>query len=146
MGFRHRLALFLIVTLAAVQVLTALVAYSYLRHSLVEKAKVELTAATGVFLRQLGVLSERAADDVEVLSLDYALRQAIAQHDYQTELSALRNHGRRIGATRMILVGLDGAIAADTGAPMSAGRPFAYADLMDDSAVAGERTALATLN
>src|ERR1700761_7560482 len=115
MTFRQRLALFLVVTLAAVQVLTALVAYSYLRHSLVEKEKAELAAATQVFLRQLRVLSERVGDDVEVLSLDYALRQAIAQHDYGTELSALRNHGHRVGATRMMLVGLDGLITADTG-------------------------------
>jgi signal transduction histidine kinase len=145
MGFRHRLALFLVVTLAVVQVLTALVAYSYLRHSLVEKEKRELAAATGVFLRQLGILSERVGDDVEVLSLDYALRQAIARKDYETELSALRNHGHRVGATRMMLVGLDGAITADTGAETDIGHAFAYSDLLDESAVSGERTALATL-
>ena len=145
MTFRQRLALFLVVTLAAVQVLTALVAYSYLRHSLVEKEKTELAAATQVFLRQLRVLSERVGDDVEVLSLDYALRQAIAQRDYGTELSALRNHGHRVGATRMMLVGMDGAIAADTGAPGVSGKGFAHAELLDDAAASGERTALATL-
>ena len=145
MSFRHRLALFLVVTLAAVQVLTALAAYSFLRHSLVDKEKTELAGATNVFLRQLSVLSDRVGDDVHVLSLDFALRQSIAQHDYGTELSALRNHGRRIGATRMMLVGLDGTISADTGAAGDAGRAFAYSDLLDDSASSGERTALATL-
>ncbi|MBV9991731.1 MAG: HAMP domain-containing histidine kinase [Alphaproteobacteria bacterium] len=144
MGFRHRLALFLVVALAAVQILTGFAAYSYLRHSLVEKEKVELGQATQVFLRQLSVLSERVGDDVQVLSLDYALRQAIAQHDYDTELSALRNHGHRVGATRMMLVGLDGAIAADTGAVQAPGKAFAYSELLDDSN--GERTALATLD
>ena len=146
MGFRHRLALFLVVTLAAVQVLTGLVAYSYLRHSLVDEAKHELTAATGVFLRQLDLLSERVADDVHVLSLDFALRQAIAQRDYQTEISALRNHGKRVGATRMMLVSLDGTIAADTGAAGVSGRAFANPDLLQDSAATGERTALTTLH
>jgi signal transduction histidine kinase len=145
MSFRYRLALFLVVTLAAVQLLTAFVAYGYLRHSLVEKAKSELTAATGVFLRQLSVMSEQVADDVEVLSLDYALRQAIAQHDHDTELSVLRNHGRRVGATRMMLVGLDGTISADTGAPRVSGKAFTYSDLLDDASASGERTALATL-
>ncbi len=146
MGFRHRLALFLVVTLAAVQILTALVAYTYLRHSLVEKAKADLSAATGVFTRQLGILSERVADDVEVLSLDYALRQAIAQSDHGTELSALRNHGRRVGATRMMLIGLDGTISADTGAPNVYGGPFAFSGLLDESAMSGERTAMETLH
>ena len=145
MSFRHRLALFLVVTLAAVQVLTALAAYSFLRHSLVDKEKAELAGATDVFLRQLGLLSDRVGDDVHVLSLDFALRQAIAQHDYGTELSALRNHGRRIGATRMMLVGLDGTISADTGAASDTGHAFVYSDLLDDSASSGERTALATL-
>src|SRR5215467_9189107 len=135
MGFRHRLALFLIVTLAAVQLLTAMVAYSYLRNSLLEQARSELSTATAVFQRQLGLLSERVADDVQVLSLDYALRQAIAQQDYDTELSALRNHGRRVGATRMMLVGLDGKINADTGAPGVPSRRFVYADLLDNSSV-----------
>ena len=145
MSFRHRLALFLVVTLAAVQVLTAVVAYSFLRHSLMDKEKAELAAATNVFLRQLNVLSDRVGDDVQVLSLDFALRQAIAQHDYGTELSALRNHGHRIGATRMMLVGLDGTISADTGAAGDTGHAFAYSDLLDESASSGERTALATL-
>ncbi len=145
MGFRHRLALFLVVTLAAVQLLTALVAYSYLRNSLLDQARGELTTATDVFQRQLGLLSERVSDDVQVLSLDYALRQAIAQQDHDTELSALRNHGRRVGATRMMLVGLDGKISADTGAPGILGNPFVYTDLLDDSSATGERTALATL-
>jgi signal transduction histidine kinase len=146
MGFRHRLALFLVVTLAAVQVLTALVAYTYLRASLVEKAKTELTTATRVFQRQLNVLSERVADDVQVLSLDYALRQAIAQQDHDTELSALRNHGHRVGATRMMLVGLNGKIDADTGAAGTWGKAFVYSGLLDDSAADGERTSIAMLN
>jgi signal transduction histidine kinase len=144
-SFRHRLALFLVVTLAGVQILTAVVAYSFLRHSLVDKEKSELAAATNVFLRQLSILSERVGDDVQVLSLDFALRQAIAQHDYATELSALRNHGHRVGATRMMLVGMDGTIGADTGAASDTGKAFVYADLLQDSAETGERTALATL-
>jgi len=144
-GFRHRLALFLVVTLAVVQMLTGFAAYVYLRHSLVEKAKVELTQATAVFQRQLTLLSERVADDVEVLSLDFALRQAIARHDYETELSALRNHGRRVGATRMMLVGLDGTTTADTGAAGMTGKAFAWPQMLNDSTTSGGRTSLATL-
>lgn len=145
MGFRHRLALFLVVTLAAVQALTAISAYAYLRGSLVDRAKRDLADETSIFTRQLEVLSERVSSDVEVLSLDYALRQAIAQQDYGTELSALRNHGRRVGATRMMLVGLDGTINADTGSART-GRRFPYADLLSGAAGGDERTALANLD
>ena len=110
MSFRYRLALFLVVTLVAVQALTAAFAYLYLRHNLVERAKRELVGEMGVFTRQLDFLSDRVTDAVKVASLDYALRAAIAQHNRDTELSALRNHGQRIGATRLMLVGLDGAL------------------------------------
>jgi signal transduction histidine kinase len=146
MTFRRRLALFLIVTLIGVQVLSAAIGYAFLRHSLVEKGKRELTQEAAVFTRQLNVLSERATEGVEVLSLDYALRQAIAQRDYDTELSALRNHGHRIGATRMMLVGLDGKINADTGAPFQQGGAFVYSSLLSDAAVNNRSTALATLD
>jgi methyl-accepting chemotaxis protein len=146
MTFRRRLALFLIVTLIGVQVLSAAIGYVYLRHSLVEKGKLELTTEAAVFTRQLNVLSERATEGVEVLSLDYALRQAIAQHDYDTELSALRNHGHRIGATRMLLIGLDGKIAADTGAPFERSGAFRYSGLLADAATNDRATALATLD
>ncbi|HEY4123037.1 MAG TPA: ATP-binding protein [Rhizomicrobium sp.] len=146
MTFRRRLALFLIVALASVQVLTGVIGYAFLRHSLVEKGKRELSAEAAVFTRQLNVLSERATEGVEVLSLDYALRQAIAQRDYDTELSALRNHGHRIGATRMLLIGLDGKITADTGAPFEQSTAFTYSDLLSDAATDKRSTALATLD
>ena len=145
MSFRYRLALFLVVTLTAIQAATAICAYTYLRASLVDKAKHELVDATGNFMRQLDTLSQRVAGDVEILSLDYALRQAIAQQDYGTELSALRNHGRRVGATRMMLVGLNGSITADTGAANAAGRAFPYSDILGRAANSGESTALANL-
>ena len=90
MSFRYRLALFLVVTLVAVQGLTAAFAYFYLRHNLVERGKRELLAEMGVFTRQLDFLSERVTDEVKIASLDYALRSAIAQHNRDTELSALR--------------------------------------------------------
>jgi signal transduction histidine kinase len=143
MSFRNRLALFLIVTLIAVQASTAIFAYAYLRHDLIERGKTELTRAMGVFQRQLDFLSGRVTDGVNVLSLDYALRSAIARSDRGTELSALRNHGNRIGATRMMLVGLDGTISVDTAAQVHANERFPFANLL--SPVSDEGTALATL-
>lgn len=144
MSFRRRLVLFLIVTLVAVQGLTAFLAYSYLRHDLVERGKRELSAAMGVFTRQLDFLSERVADGVQVLSLDFALRSAIAQHDSGTELSALRNHGHRIGATRMMIVGLDGVTTADTGGA-GTGQAFPYPALLREAAATDKGAALVTM-
>jgi signal transduction histidine kinase len=144
MSFRYRLVLFLVVTLVAIQALAATFAYIYLRESLIERGKQELMAEMGVFTRQLEFLSERVTDAVKVLSLDYALRSAIAQHDHDTELSALGNHGRRIGATRMMLVGLDGRVSADTASPAESRGAFPMPALLEQAAAQDKGTALAS--
>lgn len=146
MSFRNRLALFLIATLIGVQVLTALFAYGIIRANLVEQGKRELRATASVFTRQLDVLSERVTDGVEVLSLDYALRKAVAEDDEQTILSALRNHGSRVGATRMMLVGLNGNIATDTVNERAAGTQFPFSDLIEVATNEDKATALAVLD
>lgn len=145
MSFRNRLALFLMVILIGVQVATGLFAYAYLRHTIVEQGKRELASATDAFMRQLNFLSERVTDGVEVLALDYPLRAAIAHHDEGTELSVLRNHGHRIGAARMMLVGLGGAIEADSASPERVGGAFPFSSLLKAASAQESGTSLATL-
>lgn len=146
MGFRNRLALFLMAILVAVQVATGLFAYTYLRHTIIEQGKQELASATSAFMRQLNYLSERVTDGVKVLALDYPLRTAIAQHDQGTELSVLRNHGERIGATRMMLIRLNGTIEVDSVLSHSTGSPFPFGDLLQNATEQNSGTALATLD
>lgn len=141
MSFRKRLGLFLIVALVSIQSLTAFSAYIYLRQGLLSRAKLELSGATHVFARQLDFLSERVADSVQVLSLDFALRTAIARRDMGTQLSALRNHGDRIGATRMMIAGLDGRITADTSSSAANGR-FRYPSLLSAALLNGQGAGL----
>ncbi|WP_133500895.1 putative bifunctional diguanylate cyclase/phosphodiesterase [Cognatilysobacter terrigena] len=130
MTFRTRLALFLVAILIAVQALTAGLVYGVTRRALIDEGRRQLDIASGAFARQLDDLSARVASSVQVLSLDFALRSAIAQRDRDTVLSALRNHGRRVGATQMLLVGLDGRVEADTAGRFAQGTPFPYADLV----------------
>jgi diguanylate cyclase (GGDEF)-like protein len=131
MTFRLRLASFLVVSLALLQIITALLVYEVTRRQIIGEGEHQLALAATAFSRQLDDVSARVADNVQVLTLDYALRSAIAQRDRDTALSALRNHGRRIGATRMLLIGLDGIIQADTeerGPPLE---KFPFPDLAD---------------
>jgi len=130
MTFRLRLASFLVVSLALLQIITALLVYEVTRRQIIGEGEHQLALAATAFSRQLDDVSARVADNVQVLTLDYALRSAIAQRDRDTALSALRNHGRRIGATRMLLIGLDGAIQADTQAGPALER-FPFPDLVD---------------
>lgn len=133
MGFRFRLLLFLAVVLTAIYGLTGILAYEATWAELVAQGERQLTTSSQAFIRQLRDISERVADNVRVMAMDYGLRAAIAQKDRETVLSALRNHGHRVRAARMMLVGLDGTIEADTGRDAKAAAPsgFPFADLLD---------------
>jgi serine phosphatase RsbU (regulator of sigma subunit)/HAMP domain-containing protein len=133
MGFRRRLSIFLVVALATVQLLTAAAVYFVTRTVLIGEGKAQLAVAAGQFKRQLDALGDQVAGSVEVLARDFALRQAIAQRDRGTVLSALRNHGRRVGAARMLLIGLDGTVDADTTNPDEAGARFPFAGMLDEA-------------
>src|SRR5262245_60428144 len=146
MSFRQRLALLMIGTLIVVQILTAAVSYGLVRSNLIEQGKRELASTTAVFMRQLSVLSERVSDDVQILSLDYALRKAVAENDRATALSALRNHGNRIGARRMLIVDLEGKVAIDTTHENEVGMAFPFPDLLDSASGDNQGTALAVLD
>jgi EAL domain-containing protein (putative c-di-GMP-specific phosphodiesterase class I)/GGDEF domain-containing protein len=133
MGFRLRLALFFVATLVTVQLLTAALVYAVTRRALVTEGERQLTANAQAFVAQMDDISTRVAGNVEVLSLDYALRSAIAERDRGTVLSVLRNHGRRVGASRMLLIGLDGTVEADTGAGAATPARFPFTDLIDSA-------------
>jgi len=129
-GFRFRLASFFVAALVAVQALTAVLVYEVTRHELIGEGQRQLAMAAGAFARQLDDISERVASSVQVLSLDYALRAAIAQRDEATLLSALRNHGRRVGARQMLVLDVDGRVEADSSGAYADGAPFPYTDLV----------------
>jgi diguanylate cyclase (GGDEF)-like protein len=131
MSFRLRLAVFLVASLAILQSVTAVLVYEVTRRQVVAEGKRQLAIAGTTFARQLDDVSTRVSDNVQVLTLDFALRSAIAQRDRDTVRSALRNHGRRIGAARMLLIELDGTIAADTQDVSPDQRKFPYADLVE---------------
>jgi diguanylate cyclase (GGDEF)-like protein len=131
MGYRLRLALLFVATLVAVQAFTAVIVYATARRALIAEGERQLGEGAAAVARQFDDIANRVADNVQVLALDYALRAAIAQREQDTVLSALRNHGRRIGAARMLLIGLDGLVQADTGEADLAGSPFPFADLSD---------------
>ncbi|MFC5568751.1 putative bifunctional diguanylate cyclase/phosphodiesterase [Lysobacter yangpyeongensis] len=131
MGFRFRLASFFVVALVLVQVLTGVLVYQVTRHELIGEGQRQLQGASQSFAHQFQDMSERAAASVKVLAQDFALRSAVAQGDEATVVSALRNHGRRVGAAQMLLVGVDGSVEADTAQQLRKGAPFPYPDLVD---------------
>ncbi|MFM2044793.1 MAG: hypothetical protein RLY86_3369, partial [Pseudomonadota bacterium] len=149
LSFRNKLTLFLVLTLVTVQVLTAVMVMGFTRSALIDQGKEELASATALFARQLDVRAAQLAEGVQILALDFPLRQAIATRDTATALSAMRNHGRRIGATRMLLVGLDGQVVVENDeragdAPAMTGA-FPFASLLETAAVDGIASSLVVL-
>jgi diguanylate cyclase (GGDEF)-like protein len=79
-----------------------------------ERNAQELQVGERVFLRLLDQNRQRLLQGVEVLSKDFAFRQAIATGDAPTISSVLNNHGSRIQASVMMLVSLDNLLTADS--------------------------------
>ncbi|MFC3816749.1 putative bifunctional diguanylate cyclase/phosphodiesterase [Lysobacter sp. GCM10012299] len=133
MGFRFRLGLFFVVALVLVQGITGLLVYRVTRSELIGEGKRQLQVSAQSFAHQFDDMSDSTAAAVQVLAQDFALRSAVAQHDSATLASALHNHGQRVGATQMLLVGVDGRVQADTSDQLSVGAPFPYADLIENA-------------
>src|SRR5438105_6640547 len=126
--------------------MTAIFTYGSIRNNLIASGKRQLATSTTALMKQLDVLGERAGEDVQLLSLDYALRKAVAEHDPGTAMSALRNHGDRIGAGRMMLVALNGKITADTSGGLKPGAAFPFPNLIRKAVTENQATAVAVLD
>jgi diguanylate cyclase (GGDEF)-like protein len=133
LSFRTRLVLSLGVTIAAVQLFNAGAQFQVVQRSVVQRTGMELVRAITIFETQLVEQSDRLGDAARILSLDYALREAIATDDMATATSALRNYSQRLGGARMLLVSRNGRVTID-----SAGRlinqTFAFPALLKAAA------------
>ena len=113
-------ALLFTVVQAAVLVLVDRVGLSIAR----ERNSQELQVGERVFRRLLDQNRQRLLQAAEVLSKDFAFRQAIATGDAPTISSVLYNHGTRIQAGVMMLVSPDDTLTADSLHPAQQHGPF----------------------
>jgi diguanylate cyclase (GGDEF)-like protein len=90
-----------------------------------------LAVGERVFERLLEQNNRQLTQAAEILSLDFAFRQAVATRDLRTTESVLANHGTRIGANLIMLVSLDRRVIADTADRRLVGRPFRFSWLID---------------
>ncbi|MDI3356592.1 EAL domain-containing protein [Pseudomonas sp. UYIF39] len=90
------------------------------------QASAQLEVGTRVFERLLEVRGRRLADGAQLLAADFGFREAVASGDAATMASVLLNHGKRINASDMILLGMDGKVLASTLDDVVEGTPFRY--------------------
>ena len=147
MNFGTRLILFFALTLATVQLGTGVAIRVLLHDTLIEDGKTQVAAAGDRLGRQLAELEERLAEGVRLLTLDFALRGSIADHDEATVISVLRNHGRRIGAIRMLLIETDGTVSCDsTTAERHPVKTFPYPALLERAADEGRASTVVVID
>ncbi|MDQ6620013.1 MAG: diguanylate cyclase, partial [Pseudomonadota bacterium] len=92
----------------------------------------DLAAGAQLFNRLLEQDRLRLVQGARLLSSDYALREAIASNDRATISSVLVNHGKRIDAALMMLVGLDQRVMADT-LDADVHEPFPFPKLLGEA-------------
>ena len=90
------------------------------------QAMAQLDVGSRVFERLLEVRGRRLADGVQLLAADFGFRDAVASGDSATMRSVLLNHGKRINASDMILLGMDGTVLASTLDEVPEGSAFRY--------------------
>ncbi len=74
----------------------------------------ELVLGQRVFVRLLEQNAQKLTQGARLLASDFGFRQAIGTDDRATIASVLANHGARIGASKAMLIGVDGRIRATT--------------------------------
>ena len=107
-----------------------------------ERNAEELHVGERVFLRLVEQNQQRLLQAAEVLSKDFAFRQAVATGDSPTIPSVLHNHGARVQASVMMLVSPDNILIADSLHPGAGRRPFPRPALIRSAQQRGKASAL----
>jgi diguanylate cyclase (GGDEF)-like protein len=90
------------------------------------QAREQLDVGTRVFEGLLDIRGKRLSDAVQLLAADFGFRDAVASADSATIRSVLLNHGARINASDMFLLGMDGKVISSTVAEIPEGSRFRF--------------------
>ena len=140
-GLQARLVIAFVGLLCTLQIVALLVVNVAGTTATQENLAAELTTGERIFDRILEENVDRLSQGARILSSDFAFREAVGTRDRETIVSALTNHGSRIKADLMLLVGLDREVTADTLADTMAGQPFSHAELIDMAEARGSASA-----
>ncbi|KAA8703227.1 putative bifunctional diguanylate cyclase/phosphodiesterase [Pseudomonas cannabina] len=102
------------------------------------QAQAQLEVGSRVFERLIDLRGKRLRDGVQLLSADFGFRDAVASSDASTIRSVLLNHGKRINASDMFLLGMDGVVIASTIPDVPEGSRFIYDQALRNAKRAGQ--------
>lgn len=122
-SFRARILTFVFGLLVVVQVAVLLA----VNVANVREARRHIDEALGLtasaLRRSLHARDQILLEKAQLLSADFAFKEAFATGEHDTLLSALENHQGRIGGSVMMLLGMEGHVLADTLHPDTHGSP-----------------------
>lgn len=126
LSFQARIAGVLIALLLVV-ICAVFVAVKFATSDAVHsQAQAQLEVGSRVFERLIDLRGRRLRDAVQLLAADFGFRDAVASSDASTIRSVLLNHGGRINASDMFLLGMDGKVIASTEPEVPEGSKFIY--------------------
>jgi len=131
-SFQARIAGVLIMLLLIVVVAVFLAVKAATQDAVRKQAQAQLEVGTRVFEGLLEMRGKRLRDAVQLLSTDFGFRDAVASADSATIRSVLLNHGARINANDMFLLGMDGKVLSSTIEQIPEGSPFPYTQALRD--------------
>ena len=143
---RTRIALIFTALLLVVQMLGYASVHSLIAAAARSNTEEQLELAERVFGQIVQAHRERLAQAATVVAADFGFREAVATNDSATIVSALRNHGDRIQAGLVMLIGLDGRLVADTRAQSSEMGLFSYPALIEQARKRGNASAIASFD
>ena len=139
---QDRIVVFVAALLITVQVLSFFSIRYAVEVTSQNTMREELATGANVFKFMLDQNSQQLVEATSVLAYDYGFREAVATRDRETILSALTNHAARIKASGMGLIGLDGIVVADTLGPDTAGKAFAFPELITRASMLGRTSGI----
>ncbi|KFE44654.1 putative bifunctional diguanylate cyclase/phosphodiesterase [Pseudomonas congelans] len=102
------------------------------------QAQAQLEVGSRVFERLIDLRGKRLRDTVQLVAADFGFRDAVASADSSTIRSVLLNHGKRINASDMFLLGMDGVVIASTVPKVPEGSRFVYDQALRSAKRAGQ--------
>jgi diguanylate cyclase (GGDEF)-like protein len=145
-SLRVRLVIFLVTLIGVVQIaefaLMNRASYSAARAKIDQQFRI----GEKVFARTLAQNATQQAQAARILASGFAFRAAVAVGNSATVESALENYGKRIGASGLLYVNLQGAVVADTLKPNAPRHPFELPGLIKAASAQGQSTSIHMLD
>jgi diguanylate cyclase (GGDEF)-like protein len=145
-SLRARIAVVFVLLMLAAQAAGYLVIDSVINSNAHRNAEEQLSVAQRVFGQVLRSNGEKLTQAAGVVASDFGFRQAVATHDQDTVMSALQNHGERVKADVVMLVGLDGKQIADSGGLVRGMAAFPFPTLIREAERKGDAWSVGMLD